>query len=180
MHCPRCGQQQVSSETKFCSRCGFQLGLVAELLNNGGTIPALAAIEQKRTIFNKKNGVGFSILWLIFFVFLAIFWEIINADPLSEISVAMGIFGFLAFLIGSLVMLPSSKQSRVLASQASSVSPTNLAGSHASPGLPPAQQEPAGFYSAPQGAWRTPDTGELVERGSVIENTTKLLKQDEK
>jgi hypothetical protein len=31
MHCPRCGQQQISDQTKFCSRCGFQLGLVSEL-----------------------------------------------------------------------------------------------------------------------------------------------------
>ena len=32
MYCPRCSQQQVSEETKFCSRCGLPLGLVSELL----------------------------------------------------------------------------------------------------------------------------------------------------
>ena len=42
MHCPRCGQQQISDQTKFCSRCGFQLGLVSELLMNGGFLPQLA------------------------------------------------------------------------------------------------------------------------------------------
>ncbi|HYG80061.1 MAG TPA: hypothetical protein VD861_06720, partial [Pyrinomonadaceae bacterium] len=32
MYCPRCSQQQASEEVRFCSRCGFQLGVVKELL----------------------------------------------------------------------------------------------------------------------------------------------------
>jgi len=32
MHCPKCGQQQVSDEMRFCSRCGFALGIVTELI----------------------------------------------------------------------------------------------------------------------------------------------------
>ena len=60
MHCPRCGQQQASGETKFCSRCGFQLAIVAELLHHGGTLPQLAAIQKKKTLFahiKTKNAV---------------------------------------------------------------------------------------------------------------------------
>jgi len=34
MFCPRCGHEQVSNETRFCSRCGITLGLVANLLDN--------------------------------------------------------------------------------------------------------------------------------------------------
>jgi hypothetical protein len=36
MYCPQCGLQQVSNDVRFCSRCGFQLGGVTELLNNQG------------------------------------------------------------------------------------------------------------------------------------------------
>src|SRR4051812_28427762 len=36
MYCPNCGQQQVSDEMRFCSRCGFQLGAVSALLATGG------------------------------------------------------------------------------------------------------------------------------------------------
>src|SRR5687767_9461733 len=40
MYCPQCGQEQASSEMRFCSRCGFPLTGVAELLLSGGTSPA--------------------------------------------------------------------------------------------------------------------------------------------
>ncbi len=36
MYCPQCGNQQVNNEVRFCSRCGFQLGVVSELLANQG------------------------------------------------------------------------------------------------------------------------------------------------
>ncbi|MGD9561017.1 MAG: hypothetical protein AB7F88_02210 [Pyrinomonadaceae bacterium] len=181
MHCPRCGQQQVSSETKFCSKCGFQLDLVAEVLEHGGTLPQLASAGQKRTIFNKKNGVGFGLLWLVMFLFFAVIWEILDADPMPEICVATGFFGSFAILVGSLIMLPSSRGSiRGKISGAIRPRPATLPGTPGAEALPPPQQEPVGFYTAPQGAWRTPETGELAERGSVIENTTKLLKHDER
>lgn len=179
MHCPRCGQQQLSSETKFCSKCGFQLELVAELISHGGILPQLASIEQKRTFFNKKNGVGFAFLWLIAFLFFAVIWEILDADPLSEICVAMGFFGSFAILVGSLIILPSSRTAARAKSLNSAPQPVGLPNAGGPAALPPGQPQPAGFYTAPHGAWRTPETGELAERGSVIENTTKLLKQDE-
>src|SRR5688500_5525099 len=84
MHCPRCGQQQVSSETKFCSRCGFQLAIVSELILHGGTLPQLAELHKKRTFFNKKNGVVFSAIWFIFFtMFMTSVWGILGADELA-------------------------------------------------------------------------------------------------
>ena len=40
MHCPKCGQQQSSEETRFCSRCGFLLSGVAQVVANQGIVPA--------------------------------------------------------------------------------------------------------------------------------------------
>ena len=34
MFCPKCGHKQVSNTAHFCSRCGLQLGAVADLLAN--------------------------------------------------------------------------------------------------------------------------------------------------
>ena len=34
MFCPQCGHKQVSSETRFCSRCGLTLGLVTDLIGS--------------------------------------------------------------------------------------------------------------------------------------------------
>lgn len=182
MHCPRCGQQQVSEETKFCSRCGFQLAVVAELLLHGGILPQLET-HKKKSFFNKKNGVVISVVWFIFFtMFMASVWGILGVEELAGLSAVTGVFGGLAILIGSLVLLPSSKTVRPIPGYNASPSqptPAGLYGSAPIQALPPQQQQPATSYTAPHGAWRAPDTGDLVERGSVIENTTKLLKQDE-
>ncbi|MEK6279819.1 MAG: zinc ribbon domain-containing protein [Acidobacteriota bacterium] len=37
MYCPKCSQEQVFEEVKFCSRCGFQLNAVKELLTSDAT-----------------------------------------------------------------------------------------------------------------------------------------------
>ena len=39
MYCPNCGQQQISDEMRFCSRCGLALSGLAEWLARGG-VPA--------------------------------------------------------------------------------------------------------------------------------------------
>lgn len=183
MHCPRCGQQQISNETKFCSRCGFQLALVAQLLLNGGTLPQLAELQKKKTFFNKKNGVIFSVFWFVFFtMFLTSVWGILNADELAGLCAVTGVFGALMILIGSLVLLPSSKVTGSLSAMSAppAPQPAALCGDPPGTALPPPQQQPATTYTAPAGSWRAPDTGDLAPRpGSVIEDTTKLLKRDE-
>ena len=45
MYCPNCGQQQVSDEMKFCSRCGLALTGLAEWVA-GGSLPVLRPAEQ--------------------------------------------------------------------------------------------------------------------------------------
>lgn len=44
MYCPNCGQQQVSGEMRFCSRCGLALTGLAEWLA-GGALP-IRSTEQ--------------------------------------------------------------------------------------------------------------------------------------
>jgi endogenous inhibitor of DNA gyrase (YacG/DUF329 family) len=44
MYCPNCGQQQVSGEMRFCSRCGLALTGLAEWLA-GGSLPVQRADE---------------------------------------------------------------------------------------------------------------------------------------
>ncbi len=182
MHCPRCGQQQVSGETKFCSRCGFQLVIVTELLANGGILPQLAALQKKKTFFNKKNGVMFSGAWFIFFtMFLTSVWAILDVEQLAAICAVTGVFGAMLILISSLVFLPSSKQlHRMPIQEIPLPQPANLYGIPNAGALPPQQQQQsANEYAAPAGSWRVPNTGDLVGPGSIVEGTTKLLKRDE-
>src|SRR3982751_1310995 len=54
MYCPRCNQQQVSDEVRFCSRCGLRLDVVATLLKHGalethvGQAPKNTARRRRR------------------------------------------------------------------------------------------------------------------------------------
>jgi hypothetical protein len=181
MHCPSCGQQQISSETKFCSRCGFPLGLVSEVLAHGGFLPQLAELHKKKTIWTKKNGVVASAFWFILFTIMLVSIIGIVGGPgeAQGVLAVIGIFGGLMMLIASLVFLPSSRPTYV-------PHPPMMPGMQHAPGLygpqhqalPPQQSVPASTYAPPQaGRWR--DTNDL-EAGSVTESTTKLLTKEEK
>lgn len=185
MHCPGCGQQQISPDTKFCSRCGFPLGLIAEILAHGGFLPQLAELHnKKKSFFTKKTGVVGSVLWFILFTMLlpAIIGIGNGPEEAQGIFAVIGFFGGLMMLIASLVFLPSSKPGFTPRP------PMMMPGVQPAPGLygvpqshgalPPQQSVPANAYTAPHpGKWR--DTNDLA-RNSVIEETTRLLKKEER
>ena len=183
MHCPRCGQQQISTETKFCSRCGFQMGLIPELLANNGVLPQLAELyQQNQSWLTRKNGVIFSLLWFVTFVMMIpAFAGLADAEEVAGVSAVFGLFTTILLLIFSLGFLKKSQKTiSIAALEAHQAQATGLYGAtpnqHA---LPPQQSVPAQSYTAPQGAWRTPDTGEFATPGSVTDSTTKLLTKDE-
>lgn len=181
MHCPSCGQQQVSNETKFCSRCGLPLVLVAELLVHGGFLPQLALLnQQKKKFFTKKNGVVLGSFWFLFLtLFCTSFFGVLGApEEFVGVLAVTGLFGSIMIILASLIFLPSSKPTFPAIN--------NLQQPNAIPGmnaqtqqaLPPQQTMPADFYSAPKtGNWR--DTSDL-EPGSVTESTTRLLTREDK
>lgn len=180
MYCPRCGQQQISDETKFCSRCGFQMGLVSQLLAHGGFLPELAELYQGRSSwFTRKNGVILSFLWFIAFVMMIpAFFGIADFEEGAAVSAVFGVFSSLMILIVSLAFLKKAPKVNYL--EAHDVKPpAALYGTQAQGTLPPQQTHPVTDYVAPQGTWRTPDTGEFARPGSVTEGTTKLLQKDE-
>ena len=182
MHCPSCGQQQISNETKFCSRCGMPLGLVSEVVAHGGFLPQLAQLNKKKTFFNKKNGVVFGTFWFIFFtLFCTAFFGILQApEELVGILAITGVFGTMMIIIFSLIFLPSSKISMAnLAHFQASPQPDRygVPAQHQNQALPPKQSIPASVYAPPQaGNWR--DTNDL-QPTSVTEGTTKLLDKDQ-
>jgi hypothetical protein len=184
MHCPRCGQQQVSEEIKFCSRCGFPLGLVSEILAQGGFLPQLADLHKSKKWLTRKNGIVFSILWFIFFVpFLTpIFGGVFNIEELGALCALIGVFGGLMIFIGSLVWLKTEPKLKNLIEQNESQKDfyQNLPRNKNQNVLPPPEQtHSAQSYFSPASSWKAPDTGELVRPGSVTEGTTKLLKKEE-
>jgi hypothetical protein len=180
MHCPSCGQQQISNEIKFCSRCGFPMGTVAQVLAHGGFLPQLAELNKKKSIFNKKNGVIAGVFWLIIFTMLfpAMIAIANGPEELAGISAVLGIFGAMMTIIGSLALLPSSKQ-YFLPPQMQPPMPNahSLHGAGQHQALPPQQSIPASAYASPRtGTWK--DTNDL-EPSSVTESTTRLLDKEE-
>jgi hypothetical protein len=183
MHCPNCGQQQVSAEIKFCSKCGFPLGLVSELLAHGGFLPQLADLYKKNTIFTRRNGVVFSTLWCLFFLLImAPLWGIMDVEELAAASAVIGIFGGLIFLIASLTLLKKpAPVIDILSTGQPAATPASLYARPSQSALPPQQSQPVSSYVPPAGGWRTPDTGQFAQPGSVTESTTRLLeKEDER
>ena len=146
MHCPRCGQQQISDQTKFCSRCGFQLGLVVELLENGGFLPRLAELHKgKNPFFSRKNGVIFSILWFIVWVMMMpAFFGIAGADEVAAVSAVFGTFSTMMLLVISFAFLKRAPKPHELAAHQmqSGAPPVSLHGNTSVGALPPPQSQP--------------------------------------
>ena len=57
MFCPQCGQQQVSGIVRFCSRCGFPLDGVIQLLSAGGMLPVYQNPDEPVKISARRKGV---------------------------------------------------------------------------------------------------------------------------
>ena len=57
MFCPQCGQQQVTGVIRFCSRCGFPLDGVIQLLGSGGTLPVYRSADEPVQISPRRKGV---------------------------------------------------------------------------------------------------------------------------
>jgi len=180
MHCPSCGQQQISNETKFCSRCGLPLTVIAEVVSYGGYLPQLAELDKaQETKWTRKNGLFFALFWFIFWVPLmtSILGGVFDIEVLGELSALVGVFGSILIFIYALGFMKRPVRyfdPRQYA--ASQQIPQHLGGQGQSHALPPQQSIPVSSYAPPHpGNWR--DTNDL--QPSVTESTTRLLDEEE-
>ena len=176
MHCPVCGQQQVSEETRFCSRCGFLLTGVAEVVKSGGLVAAKSTgilgtpdSPRRRGI---KKGVFWALLTALVVPIMALLTLLFRISPPF-----LPVFGALIFAVGGLLRVAYAFlfESGTSPERFPETLSRDLENRNA---LPPSQSVPASVYTAPAGSWR--DTNEL-ERvpGSVTDSTTKLLQKEE-
>ena len=186
MFCPRCGQEQISNETRFCSRCGFLMTGVVDLVASGGssssgnaalTAPAPAKIETPRRRGIKK---GFFIFLLTFLVvpIVAILTLMANAEPFGVVisAIVLAVGGILR-MIYALMFESNEPTVRQTDHSVYETAQHILSGSQNPNALPPSQSMPASAYSPPKhGSWR--DTNDL-EPSSVTDPTTKLLQKDQ-
>jgi len=86
MHCPVCGQQQMSGETRFCSRCGFPLTGVAELIATGGAA-ATSSVQTGKESPRKRGLKQGLFVFLLTFLIVPIVAMIIMALKLEPVAV---------------------------------------------------------------------------------------------
>ena len=182
MFCPTCGQQQISNETRFCSRCGFLLLDVAQIVANNGISPYKTPSKLSKKDSPRKRGMkqGAMIMLvgsLLIVPIIATLMPFLNfpvvAVPLAAIISFMG--GLLRIIYAA--MFESKDETPV--GYESNVSATNILQSPTSQNYLPAEQSiPASVYALPtQGNWM--DTNDLTQPPSVTDNTTKLLKKED-
>ncbi len=182
MFCPRCSQEQISDEIKFCSRCGFPLALVSEVLRYDGFLPQLAELNKGKNFFSRRNGLIFALFWFMFFVLIMTpFFGIVGIDELAGMSAVLGTMGGLILVISSFVFLKNQPRNAEFYNQEmpnNKVKKLFQANRSNQTALPPQQSQPAQNYVSPANSWKAPDTGDLVQPHSVTDHTTKLLQKE--
>ena len=182
MFCPKCGQERVSNDTSFCSRCGFLLTGAADLLQTGGIMTQLPAQSGFKVESPRNRGLKQGL-----FIFLLTFLVV----PLvAIISVALGLkpwgipIAAITLFVGGLLRVAYAAMFESTVPGGKTLEESAYAGAQAllnrSPNaqsLPPQQSYPVSSYVSPAtGNWR--DTSDL-EPTSITEGTTKLLENDE-
>ena len=176
MHCPVCGQRQVSEHTRFCSRCGFLLTGVAELVANSGVVKTtnngLTGAPDSRKRRGVKQGVFVFLLTFLIVPLLLVFAMVTHTKPVLALLglILFGIGGAVRTLYAILFESGDAVSSNEPSPQLQTVVEQKV--------LPPTYSAPASTYAAPSGGWR--DTNDLEKvPGSVTDSTTKLLQKEE-
>lgn len=182
MHCPRCGQQQVSEETRFCSRCGFLLTGIAKVIENDGLVPQsgtffAAGSPRRRGVM---QGVFFFLLTFLVVPLTGILTVALDFEPFLAGAAAILFFmGGLLRIVYALMFESGSPGGKTLEEKVLGNTPI-FAEKQKAPELPPAQSIPVSTYAPPPGAGHWRDTNDLAPTpGSVTDNTTKLLQREE-
>lgn len=178
MHCPRCGQQQVSAEVRFCSRCGFRLDGVKDLLANDG-VPASGPDEPQAQVAPspKRKGVNQGIMMMMLGSIIVPILGILashtpnpNAQMLTALAaVIFFVGGVMRILYAAFFEQGASAGQKVYVPE----TPPELKAAPRAKALPPQQSIPVSDF-----ARRRTSTAELVPPPSVTENTTRLLDED--
>lgn len=171
MFCPKCGQQQVTDEMRFCSRCGFQLGVVTALIATGGAPPAVIITDNRgesilATKRSKRQGAKLMFLSGVIAP-IAIGLAILIESPLPLM------IPFTIFLAGLAWMYYFRWFGEEASSIAYQSSPTPVEGAKQAY-LPPAHTPFAADTSN-----QSHRTAEIVQPPSVTEHTTRLLDAEE-
>jgi hypothetical protein len=179
MFCPKCGQQQSSDGVRFCSRCGFQLEVVKELLVTDGALvlPEAEIQRDHRSPRNRgiRQGVMLMLLTALLVPVTALLAKlgILPKEIVALAAIICAIGGFMRLVYALMFEESARTKKRTARDAGASSPPQQLRTGAAARSLPPQQGRPASdFYSG-----RRTETAEIAHQQppSVTENTTRLL-----
>lgn len=179
MFCPQCGQQQITASLRFCSRCGFPLEAVLQILSTGGMLPSFPVAGSSEPSPRRKGVKQGGILLLLGVILVPLLGVLssFNAGNLFDILTPMAaIFFFLGgimrILFAALFEEGAPRYRPMMSSYAPPHSPAQFHATPPASALPPAQVPPP--------VWRgRPNTAEIAQPPSITEGTTRLLDRDD-
>ena len=178
MYCPKCSQIQTEDGLRFCSRCGFQLGVVKELLAERDSAPVVTAGSQAPPKFfsRRKQDLlfGATVMSIAASIVVFLSWFAPKATiilPLWMIWLGFSIFVLSFEYLVRVARRFFSDDGHVSdpAAQLGTPRLVNKPGSATSE-LPPMQNRPLAALG-----FERVNTGEIVQPLSVTDHTTKLL-----
>lgn len=187
MFCPQCGQQQATGVIRFCSRCGFPLDGVIQLLGNGGMLPVYHGSDEPVPISARRKGVKQGgVLLLSGAVIVPILGILASFGNSAFLEILLGLAAVICFVGGPLRMLyaavfeePAPKPIRAYGPPAHMPAPMYTPQQFAPP--PPQNHALPPPPARSPSSWRPrPNTAELVTPPSVTENTTRLLEKEDR
>jgi hypothetical protein len=171
MHCPQCGQKQVSDEMRFCNSCGFALGAVKELLATGGISPAETE-GQKPPMSPRRRGVRQGAILLFIAMCLLPLAQLLGDRGGEVLPLMFLMAGMMRMLYAWIFQEGAPSQRRALTyAPPNRIEQVGPAGNRA---LPEAQGVPVTDFQPSRGV-----TKEMANPPSVTEHTTKLLNESQ-
>jgi hypothetical protein len=170
MYCPKCGQQQISDAIRYCSRCGFQLNVVTELLATDGVLAMHGTHGQQKLPFLRQKDTRLGAKLIFFSVILA---------PLAiGLSIAIDSPGpllipFVLFLAGLAQIFYALLFGESLLPDRQRSKRQDIPMFEPARSFPVSQGEPVPFLNS-----KRADTAGIVRPPSVTEHTTQLLDRD--
>ena len=185
MYCPKCSQEQVSDEVRFCSRCGLALSAVRELIASSSSSSALVEHGTEAPagqLSRSQKGVRKGARMMLVTVALALVVGFMAAmdDDFAILMLPLAVcflVGFARVLYG--VFFTEKRAALVKGAALQPHVVPAMAGQPAAaaaarrPELSPQPTAPIESFIA-----RRAETAEMVQPPSVTEHTTKLLEEE--
>ena len=157
---------------RFCSRCGFPLAIVTQLVRGGGVLEGFDP-DAKGELSPRQKGIRWGLVLMIVSLLLVPVAGLMTAMKSDFFALFVPVLVLFALGLGRLIhaYLLALRTPTETAKSLAAKRTKKLSGAYAPP-LPAGQSIPVTNWKQP------PNTSEMAEPVSVTEHTTKLLTDD--